>query len=237
MRASRESVAAALRSAYPAASLSPGIGRYRHHYAEHGTAFWGEGLATGVECFFTARPALRGARVLDLGAGTGRHSFEAARRGADKVDAVEVDAVAGQFILEGSLRLEQAGIIPEGVIRLHSTDAVEYLHDTTAEYDVIICYGLLHVLSRDDVSSVLGDFERTLKTGGTLILQLLTSKFAAPREQPELDDVWISPDAAEHLLDSGPWDIWWHNDTDIRHSHISSEDHQHGAQRFIADRR
>jgi cyclopropane fatty-acyl-phospholipid synthase-like methyltransferase len=238
MRASRESVLAALRSPVPAASMTPGTGRYRHHYAAHGAAFWGDDLAAAVDCFFTARPALDGSRVLDLGAGTGRHCFEAARRGATAVDAVELDAVAAQFILEGSLRLEHAGIVPEGVIRLHAMNAVEYLRGTTfAGYDLIICYGMLHVLARDDADSVLKDFERTLKPGGTLILQFLTNKFAAPREQPELGDVWISPEYAARILDSGAWDVWWRNDTDIRHSHISAEDHRHGSQRFLADRR
>ena len=103
MRASREAALAALRSPFPVASMSPGTGRYRHHYAAHGAAFWGDDLAAAADRFFTARPDLNGSRVLDLGAGTGRHCFEAARRGAATVDAVELDAVAGQLILEGSL--------------------------------------------------------------------------------------------------------------------------------------
>ena len=237
MRASREAALAALRSPYPAASMSPGTGRYRHHYAAHGAAFWGDDPAAAVDRFFTARPALNGSRVLDLGAGIGRHSFEAARRGAATVDAVELDAIAGQFILQGSLRLEHAGIVPEGVIRLHAINAVEYLRGTSASYDLIICYGMLHALAEDDAASVLTDVERTLKPGGTLILQFLTNKFTAPCDQPELDDVRISPGYAARILDSGPWDVWWRDDTDIRHSHISAEDHRHGSQRFLADRR
>jgi SAM-dependent methyltransferase len=237
MRASRESVLAALGSPVPAAAMSPGTGRYRHHYAAHGAAFWGDDLAAAVDRFYTARPDLGGSRVLDLGAGTGRHCFEAARRGAASVDAVELDAVAGQLILEGSLRLEHAGIVPEGVIHLHAMNAVEYLRGTPAGYDLIICYGMLHVLARDDAASVLGDLGRTLRPGGTLILQFLTSKFPAPHDQPELGDLWITPECAARVLDPGAWDIWWRDDTDIRHSHICSKDHRHGSQRFLADRR
>lgn len=237
MRASRQAMLAALRSQVPVADMTPGAGRYRHHYAAHGAAFWGDDLAAAVDRFFTARPDLDGSLVLDLGAGTGRHCFEAARRGAAAVDAVELDAVAGQVILDGSLRLEHAGIVPEGVIRLHAMNAVEYVRGACAGYDLIICYGMLHVLAEDAVASVLRDAERTLKPGGTLILQFLTNKFPAPRDQPELDDVWISPEYAARILDSGAWDVWWRDDTDIRHSHISAEDHRHGSQRYLADRR
>ena len=237
MRASREAALAALRSPIPAAGMTPGTGRYRHHYAAHGTAFWGDDLAAAARRFFTARPDLSGSRVLDLGAGTGRHCFEAARRGAATVDAVEVDAIAGQLILEGSLRLEHAGIVPEGVIRLHAMNAVEYLRGNSAQYDLIICYGLLHVLSEDDAAGVLRDVERAAEPGSTLILQFLTNKFTAPPDQPELDDVWISPQPAVGILDPGAWDIWWRDDTDIEHSHISPAGHRHGSQRFLADRR
>ena len=71
-------------------------------------------------------------------------------------------------------------------------NAVDYLRSTCAGYDLIICYGMLHVLSEGDVASVLSGFEQALKTGGTLILQYLTNKFPAPRDQPELDHVWIA---------------------------------------------
>src|ERR1039457_1589869 len=114
MRASREAALTALRSPYPAASMSPGAGRYRHHYAAHGAAFWGDDLAAAVDRFFTDRQGLDGSGVLDVGAGTGRRWCVARRRGAATVDAVELDAVAAQFILEGSLRLEHAGIVPDG---------------------------------------------------------------------------------------------------------------------------
>lgn len=240
MTATRQQMLAALAGPLDTASLTAGKGLYRRHYAQHGAAFWGDSLARGVERHFGTAPAghLGGKKVLDLGAGTGRHAFEAARLGAARVDAVEIDAVAAGILLDGALRLEQAGITGEGTIRLHAASAAEYVTETSAAYDLVICYGLLHALAPGDAAGLLDGCARLLQPGGTLILQFLTARYPAPDGQPELENIQFTPQAAGAVLDNGPWDITWSDTADISHSHAATGhgEHRHGSQRFLATR-
>ncbi|HYG92988.1 MAG TPA: SAM-dependent methyltransferase, partial [Nocardioides sp.] len=54
-----------------------------------------------------------GDRVLDMGAGAGRHSFEMYRRGADVI-ALDQDADELAGVLELFAAMKEAGEVPEG---------------------------------------------------------------------------------------------------------------------------
>lgn len=72
------------------------------------------------------QPALRGARVLDLFAGTGALGFEAASRGAAEVVLVERDPGLAAGLREQAARLKVAGL------RVEASDALAWLARTPA---------------------------------------------------------------------------------------------------------
>jgi len=67
------------------------------------------------------QPALRGARVLDLFAGTGALGFEAASRGASEVQLVERDPGLAQGLRDQAVRLKA------DAVRVEAADALAWL--------------------------------------------------------------------------------------------------------------
>ena len=104
-----------------------------------------------------------GDRVLDVGAGFGRHVFECARRGADVValdyaedEVVETRATLGGMVDAGEIELERF----KGVLR---GDATQLPFDD-ASFDVVITSEVLEHI-QDDVAAIAEMF-RVLKPGG-----------------------------------------------------------------------
>lgn len=105
-----------------------------------------------------------GDRVLDVGAGFGRHVFECARRGANVValDHAEDEVVGTQATLDGMVddgQIDDAQVL--GVLR---GDATALPFDDDA-FDVVITSEVLeHV--QDDVAAI-AEMVRVLRPGGT----------------------------------------------------------------------
>src|SRR5258708_406629 len=124
--------------------------------------------------------------VLDLGAGTGKHALEIARRGAARVDAVEVDSIAARELMDCLVRVENAGLFPEGVVCVHKQDAVEFLDAGKRQYDCVICYGLLHTLeSMAVVDHIHQRLAEVVRTAGLLVVNEMPAKTPSPPPQPE----------------------------------------------------
>ncbi len=90
--------------------------------------------------FAILEPDLRGARVLDLFAGSGAGGIEALSRGAASADFVERDATAARVI---AANLAHAHLEDRG--RVHRRDVAPFLHDAAAglvpatePFDVVI---------------------------------------------------------------------------------------------------
>ncbi|MGC8633924.1 MAG: 16S rRNA (guanine(966)-N(2))-methyltransferase RsmD [Candidatus Limnocylindrales bacterium] len=84
--------------------------------------------------FGTLQPALAGARVLDLFAGSGGGGIEALSRGAASCDFVERDASAARVIEENLRRTGLDG--PRA--RVHHAEAVAFLARASGPYDVVL---------------------------------------------------------------------------------------------------
>ena len=76
-----------------------------------------------------------GSRVLDLYAGSGAVGFEAASRGASRVDLVDNSDKASRVITDNLTSLIAA--IPNTVVNNHRTTAMGFLESTTETWDIV----------------------------------------------------------------------------------------------------
>jgi len=104
-----------------------------------------------------------GDRVLDVGAGFGRHVFECARRGADVValdyaedEVIETRATLGGMVDAGEIDIERF----KGVLRGDATT----LPFADGSFDVVITSEVLEHI-QDDVAAI-AEMARVLKPGG-----------------------------------------------------------------------
>ena len=135
------------------------------------------------ECFTTATDAEvaflleefglpKGAKLLDLGCGTGRHSVPMMQNG---LDVTGVD-LSEHMLEKARAKAEAAGVKPTFI----QCDAA--LFDMTEEFDAVICLceGSLCLLGQDDNPyerdiTVLKNIQRALKPGGRFITTILNA--------------------------------------------------------------
>ncbi|MEQ1701161.1 MAG: class I SAM-dependent methyltransferase [Ilumatobacteraceae bacterium] len=141
--------------------------------AEHmGSAYlrysFTKGTRQEIDFLMSALDLRPGMRVLDVGCGPGRHSYELARRGL---------IVHGIDISERFIELAQAEA-PDGAT-FERLDARHLAFD--GEFDVVIClcqgaFGLMTANGDDEV--VLAGMARALEPGGRLALSAFNAYFA-----------------------------------------------------------
>lgn len=125
-----------------------------------------------------------GERVLDMGAGGGRHAFEMYRRGADVV-AFDMDADELAGVLEIFGAMKENGEVPAGAhADIKQGDALE-LPFADGEFDRIVAAEVLEHI-HDDVTAI-KELVRVLRPGGTLAISV-------PRWLPEVINWRLSDD-------------------------------------------
>jgi SAM-dependent methyltransferase len=130
-----------------------------------------------------------GDRLLDLGAGGGRHAYEAMRRGA-VVTAVDTSAAEMKDAAAMMLALEQGDPAVgrrSGAGSVAAGDALELPFPPGCFDRVIAAEVLEHI--HDDRRAI-GELARVLRPGGTLAVTV-------PRWLPELVNWWLSDDYHE----------------------------------------
>ncbi|MBC7633722.1 bifunctional 2-polyprenyl-6-hydroxyphenol methylase/3-demethylubiquinol 3-O-methyltransferase UbiG [Aeromicrobium sp.] len=117
----------------------------------------------------------RGTRFIDVGAGAGRHSYEALRRGA-VVTAYDMDEVELKGVNEMFGALEAAGEVPAGgSAETVVGDVLDMPYDD-GSFDVVLASEILEHVPQDD--RAIAELVRILTPGGILAITV-------PRWLPE----------------------------------------------------
>ncbi len=116
-----------------------------------------------------------GTRFIDVGAGGGRHSFEALRRGAD-VTAYDLDEVELKGVDEVFAALEEAGEVPGGAAARVQVGDVHDMPYGDGSFDVVLASEVLEHVADDD--RAVAELVRIVRPGGTLAVTV-------PRWAPE----------------------------------------------------
>jgi SAM-dependent methyltransferase len=107
----------------------------------------------------------RGTRFIDVGAGAGRHSFEALRRGADVI-AFDRDAAELEKVAEWFAAIEAAGEVPPGGrARVQVGDALA-LPYPDGSFDCVLASEILEHVPQDE--RAITELVRVLAPGGML---------------------------------------------------------------------
>lgn len=129
-------------------------------------------------------PTGAGGRLLDIGCGAGRHSFEALRRGYDVVSAdldgavlKDVKAMGAAMIAEGEVRHPSSSeCVNASVLKLPFADG---------SFDVVIASEVIEHIPDDEAA--LREITRVTRSGGTIVVTV-------PRRWPE-QVCWMLSDA------------------------------------------
>ncbi|EFQ82195.1 methyltransferase domain protein [Aeromicrobium marinum DSM 15272] len=117
----------------------------------------------------------RGTRFIDVGAGAGRHSYEALRRGAE-VTAFDMDEVELKNVDEMFAALAAEGEVPPGGSAMVQVGDILDMPHADGSFDVVLASEILEHVP-EDVQAI-SELVRILAPGGTLAVTV-------PRYLPE----------------------------------------------------
>ena len=127
-----------------------------------------KGTVQEIDHIVVALDLKPGERILDVGCGTGRHSFELARRGFE---------VHGIDISERFIEIAQGAVDSLATFERVDARAMEF----ESEFDAVIClcqgaFGMMTADGEDD--AVVAGMSRALRPGGRVALSAFNAYFA-----------------------------------------------------------
>jgi tellurite methyltransferase len=131
------------------------------------TATFGAPSAEVVELSATMD---RGARVLDLGCGDGRHALYLARRGCN-VTAIDISEV-------GVAKLTRVAGTEGLPVRVEVADMREYAID--GDYDLVVAHGCLHLITRAEWMELIPRMKNHTRPSGYNVVAVFTDALPSP---------------------------------------------------------
>jgi tellurite methyltransferase len=166
----------------------------------------------------------RGAVVLDLGCGEGRHAVFLAERGFD-VTAVDISE-------HGIAKVRS--LAAQGGFGLRALTANMRNYELDRDYDLIISHGCLHLIERENWTKVLQRFKTHTRAGGYNVVVVFTDRIAPP---PDLEafclGLFREGELFNHYRD---WTITLQKSYTIQDEHPGGIRHTHPIDKIVARR-
>lgn len=155
---------------------------YTAHAAHYDENVFTKNTVAEVDFFLELFPIPKGARILDVGCGTGRHSIELAKRGY-QVTGLDLTPA---MLAKASEKAEREGV----EVTFVQGNARSFSFDQPFDAAICLCeggFGLLAAAEDPDeqAQGILGSVSRALKPGGCFLLTVLNGYSAIRRFQDE----------------------------------------------------
>ncbi len=164
----------------------------------------------------------KGARVIDIGCGDGRHALYLAERG-HVTTAIDISPV-------GITKLQQFAADRGLAIDAQVADIRHYALDGV--YDGIVCQGTLHLIEREYWQPFLLAMQEHTKSGGYHAVGAFTDQVPAPDDQ-QGHYVGLLREGELLGLYKG-WDIISHRKYDFHDEHPGGIRHHHAGESLVA---
>ncbi len=186
--------------------MSEYLEKYYENYDEDGRLLTRYGYVEYLTTMtYIGKYLFPGARILEIGAGTGRYSHALARMGY-QVDAVE--------LLEHNIELFRKNTAPDERITVTQGNAVDLDSFEDNTYDIVLLLGpMYHLYEESDKLKALGEAIRVAKKGGVIFAAycmgdaaVLLYGFAKGEIHSLIDKCMLDTETFETF--SNPWDIF-----------------------------
>lgn len=146
-----------------------------------------------------------GARILEIGAGTGRYSHALARKGYE-VDSVE--------LIEHNIEVFKSKITPDERITVRQGNAIDLSFIEDEKYDITLLLGpMYHLYTEEDKLKALSEAVRVTKRGGVIFAaycmgdaSVLQYGFGRGIIRELIEKCLLDPETFDTF--SNPWDIF-----------------------------
>ncbi len=161
-------------------------------------------------------------RVLDVGCGEGQNALYLAQKG-HCVDAFDISEYG---IAKVKYRCEEAGI----QLNAFTADLTEYGFEQN--YDVILCFGTLHFVGKNDWKKFVKEAKENTNDGGIHIIQIFTDVVPASEDIAPFAIGLAKDEEIKELYDD--WEVLQFKSYVFEDEHPNVPKHLHASNKIVA---